>query len=156
MLLGLNRKRLAITAAVIGAIAYPVWTRSWTAWGSVISDIENSGWAILSHQEDEWAAARLGVSVEQMRADEIRKCEEHADNHRLSVAAQQALDNVCYLRPARELPPSIFKIWWLGIPRGLEHIGHWLIDAMLGSAVAAVIAYFGPGLLTNWWRWVRE
>jgi hypothetical protein len=34
----MNRKRLAITAAVIGAIAYPAWTGSWWAWESLRKD----------------------------------------------------------------------------------------------------------------------
>jgi hypothetical protein len=83
---GMNRKRLAITAAVIGAIAYPAWTGSFWHW----------------HHN---CAFRL---------EYITDCSVGGDD---------------------------FNVF---------------MDVLLGGAAAAALSYFGPGLLTIWWRWVRE
>ncbi|MGB6177362.1 MAG: hypothetical protein WBF43_13740 [Methylocella sp.] len=164
--MSMNRKRLAITAAVIGAIAYPLWTGSWSVWGSVRDDIERSGRDIWVEQEDEQAAARLGVTVAQMRADQTSKCIKGVYEDPSLSSSSREVRNAdaanCYDRwgmwvPA---PSSIFKLWRLGIPHGLKLVGQWLMDVLLGSTVAAALSYFGPRLLLNlltaWLRWVRE
>jgi hypothetical protein len=126
----------------------------------VLNDIERSGWAIWPDQEDEQAATRLGVPVAQMRADEISKCLGGIHDPPLRRDVQQGLDDLCFRsRPMRGWPPSIFKLWWLGIPRGLEHLGHWLVDLSIGGIGSAAFSWVAPGfvltVLTGWRRWAR-
>ena len=70
--MSLNRKRLAISVALVGAIAYPSWTGSWRAFPRAISAYDDARWRQTA---DRFYAAH-NTTRSQYMAEEERKCME--------------------------------------------------------------------------------
>jgi hypothetical protein len=154
--MGLNRRRLAISAAVVGAIGGAIWPGDWNAFPKAASAFGQARWR---QAEDSFFAAR-NTTREAWRAEESRKCWERHNSQaykdevrRLSAdysAEQIAQMTDCFQNGVVYAPEESLASYLSGLAAFLAAIAPLLLTMAGGALLAASLAWLAPA----WLHWL--
>jgi hypothetical protein len=165
----INRKRLAISAAFVAAIAYTIWNGSWAAFPLALSQFWQARW---THAEDKYFAERKTTRTEHTLktidsnfladhwAFDKEVAQELKDGFFFSTEAgvRQAILDRCKWQAVIEGPEESMESYFVGlnIRASLAALGPWARDIVLSVFVSLLVAAIGPAVLSRYLRWLRS
>lgn len=155
----MNRRRFAISAAVCGAICYPIYTGSWSQWRNWVPVMESARW----HDSDEAALAKMGTTPERFQKETDKDCAERENRGDFKSEGsglftgkdlEDSIANACR-HPSISLgPEASLRSILVGMGAANSSVSKWFLDFLLGGVAAAVIAFLFPPLISRYLRWI--
>ncbi|MFZ1962331.1 MAG: hypothetical protein WAU78_02480 [Roseiarcus sp.] len=156
----MNRKRLALSAFVVGALVCPTVLHQWGVWLTPYGTFETARIREYLWERDAKEAARLGASVEAYRLDELRKAREGcraASDPTLPSRFWNSAAACDTFNPADLVPDA----YWFSLEenrKGLAAVAvelhPWFQSAVIGGLLGAVAGYLLPALFSFLFRWM--
>jgi hypothetical protein len=173
--LSLNRKKLAISAAVVGGIVCPTWTGNWHLISQAVSAFDRAHWREAGRQAEERFFAEKHTTPAEFYKDEWRKCEEYKSsgqyeldrkNHEKETAGSMwALfstdpsqfngDRGIVNGDSFLLRQDSASSYFTGVNALLDTLAPLGFNILIGSLVASLIVSFSPGAVRRYFRWLH-
>jgi hypothetical protein len=155
--LRLNRNRLAISAAIVGAIAYPTWAGSWRAFPRAISAYDAARWR---QAEDSFFAANNTTRSVYMK-DQGNQCQEYLNGDRYKndlIEARKKQSGFFFVDPSQQFLPCILNgvvsvqeislsSYYSGLSAVLAVLRPWFLDIFVGALAGIFLVIVGPRLI---------
>ena len=153
---GINRSRLALSAAVIGAFAYPVWSQSWEripyAMGEFnrarLIDAEINILARRGINRDEFLNKRFDICLELNRKGETYYTNDDGSISNFNLVR-------CGHPFWNQGPEASIGSFYVGTEAAAKALTPWIVDSLIGAALAAFLSWLLPLIGLRYARWLR-
>jgi hypothetical protein len=159
-----NPKRLAISAFVAGALAYPAFTASWHSFEMLPRAYDSSWWEADQKSFEDGVIAERGITRAQfdeekakIRKEQQELCLQNLNKERPSISrdAAEAEESLCFMPVADHLPEFSVKTLLLALLGAAYSLHTFAFDAFIGGVASAALAWFGPCWLATYSRWLN-